>query len=123
MKIHVGNYQLGWRYVDLYLTDGSGGSFDINTGEKTPQHASMEVSYRGSTSETFEILAHEAFEAAATLSLCRFKASLTYVPYASDNQLFVMDHNQMSEITAQVGNFIWQVYEDLHAAIALLKEA
>jgi hypothetical protein len=121
---HVGTYQLGYRYVDLYLEpDSLGGSFQLNSGDPAKQrHATMTLGAdHDCMSDLMEVAAHETFEAACQELGCRFKPCTVYVANASDVYYFHLDHNQMSEITARVGNFLWQIGPDLQAAIHLLK--
>lgn len=124
-EFYLGTYQLGYRYVVVTLKlDDYGGSFSLNTADtKRSPHASMTIGVAArSTSEAMEVAAHEAFEAATQETCCRFKQSSGYTEGASDTYWFVMNHNQMTEVMARVGNFIWQIGEDLDIAIKLLKE-
>lgn len=121
--IHVGIYQCGWRWVDLYLDPAvSGGDFKfMGGGGKT--HSKMTIGFDDySEAEVFEILCHETFELLACDRNARFRHTGSYVPNASDSYFFFFNHNDYSEIAAQAGNFIWQCHQDLKAACDLLKE-
>jgi hypothetical protein len=124
--LFVGTYQLGWRWVDLVIDPNRrGGSFEMRTGtefDKEHPRPLMVIGGEYSVSDAYEVLVHEALEFVACEAGTRFRSTHAYATSASDVYMFMFDHNQLTEIAARVGNFIWQVKEDLEAGIKLLNE-
>ncbi len=119
MKKELGQYFLGHESVRVFWDTNSrdGGcqlpgdwvkAGNVYVGQ-------IVIGFSLSWSEVVETLLHEAFEYAACKQGCRFTGD--YRTNSSPSHgLFIMTHDQFSEITAQVGVFSSIVLPDLAAA-------
>lgn len=111
----VGNYPLGPLNVQLVLREGTGGEFWTNPDEAGVPLIKVGADHEGGWTRVVEITLHEALELVMTL---RGHRLIREPDYAHDSAgfLFVMDHSQFSEVTAQTGMFLGAALPDLNRA-------
>jgi hypothetical protein len=124
--IKVGTYQLGYRWVDVFLDPKySGGSFDFmpGWGPNDPKvHSEMIVGCDHAAWKSWGVLAHEAMEAVMSDMGLRFNATVRICPNSSDNYTFIFDHAHFTEVAARVGAFISEAGAEFSRAVEKLRE-
>jgi hypothetical protein len=109
----IGTYILGWENIRLYIRKEPGCGYWMSPDDKGTGY--IEVGYQNNFGAFLGSLTHEVVK----FSLRRMECSYWFANDASDDngaRLFVMDHRQMSEVTARVGKFIAECYDTLHKA-------
>lgn len=120
----IGTYQLGYRWVDLFADPKeTGGSFYLMPDD-TPSHARIRIGfdYR-EIDHPWCNLFHEVMEFVIAGIGCRCKPTGHYIEGCSDIYTFHFNHNEFTEIAAQVGMFIKNCKADFEAAWDLVQEA
>jgi hypothetical protein len=124
----IGTYQLGWRWVDVWVDpELVGGNFEARFGAadipECPRPKMVIGLARLDLHQIFEVATHEAIEFVACYLGCRMRPTWAYEEYASDCYFFAFDHSKLTEIAARAGNFLCSIHDDLKAALGLIKEA
>jgi hypothetical protein len=110
MRKLVGTYRNGGRNVRLFWRRGEGGSFIVAPTKRLPE---ITVGIDGQFWEdVVGWLIHEAAEMAAYDLSCRWTPSPDF-SYESSGYLFVMNHNQFSDVLARAAMFISKALPDL----------
>lgn len=114
----IGTYQLGWRWVDLYLdNNGEGASFEIMPDNPKKSGAKIVIGNAGQdVAECWKTLCHEAMELALTDCMARFRHDEAF-SRASDMYYFFCHHNQFTEATAMLGSFLLDCHKDFNKSI------
>jgi hypothetical protein len=127
-RIKVGTYQLGYRWVDLFIErDSESGNFtwfpDNPSGPKNPKsHAEIVVGVDGTEWAAWVVLVHEACEAIMSDMGLRFRPSNRYVERSSDLYTFHFDHNQFTEVAARLGALISDCRSDFVKSVKKIKK-
>ncbi len=106
----VGQFKLGPENVEVRLLPGSfGGSFQL-----APPEGGVAVihlsDYAGKEPDRVtEVLLHEAFELAAARLHLRF-GNMPAMSRSSADYLFVMNHEQFTEVVARVALFMYEAH-------------
>jgi hypothetical protein len=116
MKKLLGTYFLGYESIRVF-TDAKSRDGEAQLPGKwqnagTVLLAEITIGLNLSWQETVETMLHEAFEYAAIKQNCRFVGS-AWANSSPSRGLFVLDHEQFSEICAQVGVFTAEVLPEL----------
>lgn len=115
MRKKIGRYDFGIRAVDVYVREGTGGSFVLGD-YKERGIAEMVIGLDDTEwSDCVAILLHEAFEMAMTDMCCRWCPS---PGYSGDHgaYLFTMKHEQFSEVAARCSVMVSGCLPALEAA-------
>ena len=119
----IGTYQLGWRWVDVYAEPGHTGGWFYFMPDGGQSHTRIRVGFDYSDiDDSFCILVHEAMEALIDDAGCRMRPTSNFCRNASDLYRFAFDHNQMTDIAAKLGCFLWSIRKDFEAAFELVQE-
>lgn len=110
----IGEYQLGWRMVDLFVMPfETGGWFNCcHNGSPAQMHIGLNYD---AMYKVHQVVVHEAHELAMCDQGCSFKRNDAYVDNASDCYQFIMDHNQFTEVCARAGFFLYNTLNPLTA--------
>lgn len=110
----IGNYQLGYRMVDLYaMPDKLGGHYNLCYDGKHPfmkigmDYDDVRISH--------SVLTHEVMEMTMADMDCSFK-SMGFEGNASDCRWFFMNHNNFTEIASRSSWFLFNAHADFLAA-------
>jgi hypothetical protein len=113
-QVIVGNYYMGPESVQLVLREGFGGDF-----YPTPERGNIPRIKLGADQANwqalFNNLCHEAFEASLLRINCRFFAENNRAN-ATDDCMFIANHQQLGETCARAGEFINTCKGDLNKA-------
>lgn len=110
MKIFVGTYQLGLRYVKLFADTSNGGSVHIFPKKKgVPE---IRIGITESWEDALATLLHEAYE----LALIDLRTRYQHDPGGSEESsdfIFHMTHNELGKAHEVVARFIVDAEHDL----------
>jgi len=118
----IGTYQLGFQFCDVFADPKeTGGCFYwMPEGQ---ERSRIRIGFDYDDIETpFSILVHETMEFLIEIQGGRFRPTSGFVRSASDVYRFFFDHNQMTEIAAKLGCFLWDIRKDFEAAFELIQE-
>lgn len=104
-RIKVGTYQLGFRWVDLYIDPSvNGGQGCLMPGlDGSHPRAEISVGTKGTLGKAWGTLLHEVFELACCDRQVRFEPTHTFCGGESDCCCFHFDHTQYSELANHAG--------------------
>jgi hypothetical protein len=115
-RIHVGTYQLGFQWVDLWMDPKlSGGEF-VSMPDGSKDRAKITVGVEGALWASWGILVHEVSEHILCELHVRFRPTNHYVNSASDLYHFAFNHNQFTELCARLGSFLCECRADFERA-------
>jgi len=113
----LGTYQLGWRWVDVYLNPNEAGAeFQVMPGGKGSNARIILGLGQPQIESAWGNLNHESLEMTLTLLGCRWRPDDQFSCDASDTYVFSFNHDMFSEAVAQSSVFTWLVKDDFEKA-------
>jgi hypothetical protein len=107
----IGRYELGIRKVDVYGRPGTGGDFSRATEENGIAEINVGMEEK-EWADTISILLHESAELAIYDMRCRYNPDPDF-SRDHGNYIFLLTHEQFSEIIARVAWFISRALPDV----------
>ncbi len=119
-EIFIGEYQLGYRNIRLYGTDGTGGSVIMTPKDK--KSTQIRIGFNDDWPEVICTLLHEAYELSLVEMNVRYDNSPSFSTESS-RFLFLVSHNKLDEVHTRVAYFLVWSQEDLKNAYNKFQKA
>ena len=107
----LNTYYIGHDQVELILRDGTGGEYYLMPEKGRIARIKIGADYKYWW-EVVTVLLHEAFELILDKMYCRYSKTQTWCRDDS-NYLFVFTHQEFSEATGRVSDFVTDALPDL----------
>lgn len=108
--IKIGTYEIGYNNVQLVLSPGRSGSFNLNPGKEIAviKIGGEHVKWQ----DLYSVLLHEVLEFALTRENCRYVGTQD-LSCETGAYVFAHSHAQFANCCAQAAEFLTECYKDL----------